>query len=55
MTHLLHRFLIFYADLIWKKCMVFFCKKMAVETDALSIVEITQIWWDDFISYISTS
>jgi hypothetical protein len=27
--HLLHRFLIFYTELIWKKCRDFFVKKMA--------------------------
>ena len=26
--HLVHRFLIFYAELIWKKWRDFFCKKM---------------------------
>jgi hypothetical protein len=40
--HLLHHFLIFYAELIWKKYRDFFVKRwreMTVETGALSIVE----------------
>jgi hypothetical protein len=41
-THILHHFLTFYAEFIWKKCKDFFCKKMTVETGVLSIVEKTQ-------------